>query len=218
MIHQNLIWFKHASFLYNGSKKIYFDPWEIYPEHGEGVDDSRGKADIILVTHDHYDHFSPETIEVLRGPDTIIVGPHDVAAKLSGSVKALSPSETADIRGVSVEGVRAYNVTKSFHPKENNWLGYVVSIDGIKIYHAGDTDHIDEMKMVETDIALLPVGGTYTMDVQEAIEAARVINPRLSIPMHYGYIVGSKKDGEEFVEGLGAKAEVMRPGIPFENN
>lgn len=208
MLHENLIWFKHASFLYDGSKKIYFDPWEI--------DDAKGKADYILITHAHYDHFSPETIGVLSSPETVVVAPQDVAEKITGEVKALSPGETLDLDGISIRGVAAYNTDKSFHPKEAGWLGYVVTIDNKKIYHAGDTDRIDEMNNIETDIALLPIGGTYTMNVEEAVKAAQTINPDLAIPMHFGYIAGSQKNGKEFTEAVGEKAEMLIPEIPFE--
>lgn len=210
MLHENLTWFKHASFLYAGSVKIYFDPWEI--------DDSYGKADIILVSHAHYDHFSPETIEILSTPETLVVAPHDVAQKLQNiKTKPLRPGETFDIAGAIIQGVPAYNVNKPFHVKENNWLGYVVSVDEKRFYHAGDTDYIKEMKDIKTDIALLPIGGIYTMNVNEAVGAAQDIGARLSIPMHYGFIVGKEQDGKDFVAGLAeGKAEILVPRIPFE--
>lgn len=208
MFHKNLIWFKHASFLWNGSKKIYFDPWVI--------DDSSGKADLILVTHPHYDHFDPETINRLRGESTVIITSHDCVQKLNGNIKTLMPGENIRIGNIEIEAVPSYNIDKSFHPKENNWLGYVVSADGIKIYHAGDTDRIPEMKNIAADLVLFPVGGTYTMNWEEAVAAAKDINLKLAIPMHYGYIVGSQDDGRNFAKKLGKRAEVLIPRVPFE--
>lgn len=208
MIYEQLIWFKHASFLWDGSKKIYFDPWEI--------DGLSGKADLILVTHSHYDHCDSETIDRLRRENTIIIASHDCSQKLNGNIKTLVPGKKIKIGGVEIESVPSYNIDKPFHPKENNWLGYVVSVDGIKIYHAGDTDRIPEMKNIATDLALLPVGGTYTMNWEEAAKAVRDIDLKLAIPMHYGYIIGAQKDGRNFVEKLGKKAEALIPIIPFE--
>lgn len=209
MLHETLIWFKHAAFLYMGSVKIYFDPWEI--------DDAYGKADIILVTHAHYDHFSPETITALSTDKTIVISPPDVGNKILG-IRAnvfIKPKQTIKIDTLTIQGVHAYNIDKAFHPKENAWLGYIVSIDGKRIYHAGDTDHVEEMKDIKADIALLPIGGTYTMNVKEAVEAAKDIGPKLAIPMHYGYVVGREQDGKDFAGALGEKAEVLIPKIPF---
>ncbi len=208
MVHDKLVWFKHASFLWDGSQKIYFDPWEL--------DDSHGKADVILISHDHYDHCDPETVARLQHEDTVVIAPGDSAARFRGNVKTLLPGEKITVGAVEVEAVRAYNIDKNFHPKDNNWVGYVVSVDGIKLYHAGDTDHIPEMKEIATDAALLPVGGTYTMNVEEAVKAAKDIKLKIAIPMHYGTIVGSQKDGRDFAEKLGKKAEVLIPLIPFE--
>lgn len=208
MFHQNLIWFKHASFLWDGSQKIYFDPWEL--------DDSHGKADVILVSHDHYDHCDPDSVMKLQKDNTVIIASEDCIQKFQGDVKTLLPGEKIRVGAVEVEAVRAYNIDKAFHPKEKNWLGYIVSVDGVRLYHAGDTDHIPEIKEVSTDVALLPVGGTYTMNVEEAVAAAKDIRPKFAIPMHYGYIVGSQKDGRDFAGKLGRKAEVMIPLVPFE--
>ncbi len=183
----------------NGAK-IYFDPYQI---------GSNPEADIILITHDHFDHCSVEDVAKIQGNKTVIVTEKDSAKKLSGDVRVVSPGDTLTIDGINIEAVMSYNINKDFHPKNNNWLGFIVEIDGVKIYHAGDTDFIPEMKDIKTDIALLPVSGTYVMTAEEAVEAALAINPKLAIPMHYGSIVGDDTDAETFKQGLKGKIDVM---------
>ena len=189
----NIRWLGHDGFCVSGSKVVYFDPWEI----------SGGpKADIICISHEHYDHCSPEDVEKISKGDTVIVTESLAAEKLSGQVRILKPGESLEIGGIRVTGVPSYNIGKSFHPKSNEWLGFIVEMDGVKIYHAGDSDLIPEMKDLEVDIALVPVSGTYVMDVNQAIEAARVIRPKIAVPMHYGRIVGSDDDARKFAEAL----------------
>ncbi len=183
----------------NGAK-IYFDPYQI---------GSNPEADLILITHDHFDHCSVEDVAKIQGAKTVIVTEKDSAKKLSGDVRVVSPGDTLTIKGINIEAVMSYNMNKDFHPRENNWLGFIVEIDGVRIYHAGDSDFIPEMKDIKTDIALLPVSGTYVMTAKEAVEAALAINPKLAIPMHYGSIVGDESDAETFKQGLMGKIEVM---------
>jgi L-ascorbate metabolism protein UlaG (beta-lactamase superfamily) len=190
---ENIHWLGHDGFYVEGSKVVYFDPWEI----GGGP-----KADLVCISHEHYDHCSPGDVEKISKQDTVIVTEAVAAGKLSGDVRVLKPGESLEVAGVRVTAVPSYNTDKSFHPKSNQWLGFVVEMDGVKIYHAGDSDFIPEMKDLEVDIALIPVSGTYVMDVDQAIEAARAIKPKIAVPMHYGKIVGSEDDAERFAQAL----------------
>ena len=133
---------------------------------------------------------------------TVILTEPDSAAKLTGEVKVMKPGDSLEVQGVKVTAVPAYNTDKQFHPKEKNWLGFIVEIDGVKVYHTGDTDFIPEMKGLDVDIALMPVSGTYVMDADQAIEAARAIKPGIAIPMHYGKIVGEESDADRFAAAL----------------
>ncbi|RKX80088.1 MAG: MBL fold metallo-hydrolase [Spirochaetes bacterium] len=199
-----ITWLKHAGFLLetNSGKKIFIDPFQIV---------SNWQADIILCTHSHFDHFSKEDIEKIRKPDTIIVATGD-CEKLSGDQKSVKPGETLPFDDVEVKTVRAYNTNKNFHPKKNNWVGYIVTVDGESVYHAGDTDLIKEMEEISCDIALLPVSGTYVMSASEAAEATRRIDCKKAIPMHFGGgVVGSKKDAEEFKEKANCDVEILNP-------
>ena len=196
----NIEWLGHDGFRVDGSKTIYFDPYQIASDK---------PAELVLVTHEHFDHCSPEDVAKVQGTDTIIVTEKDSAAKLSGDVRIMSPGEQLTIDDITIESVPAYNVNKDFHPKGKGWLGFIVEIDGVRIYHAGDTDFIPEMKGLKTDIALLPVSGTYVMTAAEAIEAALAIDPQIAIPMHYGAIVGESSDADTFKSALEGKIEVV---------
>ena len=196
----NIAWLGHDSFRIVGSKTIYFDPYQIGPAD---------PADLVLVTHEHFDHCSPEDVAKVQGPATKIITEKDSAPQLSGDVQVVVPGEHVTVEGVTIEAVPAYNVDKAFHPKENGWLGFIVEIDGVRIYHAGDTDFIPEMSGFKTDIALLPVSGTYVMTAEEAVEAALAIHPQIAIPMHYGAIVGGSTDADAFKSALEGKIEVV---------
>lgn len=196
----SILWFGHDTFCIAGSKKIYIDPFQLK---------RKDTADIILITHTHYDHFSPDDIAKLTGADTATIGPHDAVGKVN-HLKTMQPGDMIELKGITIEAVPAYNVGKKFHPKSNNWLGFVITIDNTRIYHAGDTDHIPEMKTLKNiDIALLPVSGTYVMTAQEAVQAAREIRPKLAIPMHYGSIVGTIHDAENFKRELTGSIDVQ---------
>lgn len=186
---ENIKWLGHASFQIKDGKVIYIDPWKL-----ETVE----PADIILVTHEHYDHCSTQDITKIQKESTIIVAPEDCANKLSGNVKTIKPAEVLTVAGVAIEAVPAYNIGKSFHPKSNNWVGFMLTLDNTRIYHAGDTDLIPEINETGLDFALLPIGGTYTMNAREAAHLANKIRPKVAIPMHYGSIVGSASDAQEF--------------------
>ena len=199
---ENIHWLGHATFkIVTEDKIIYIDPFQLK---------KKDQADIILITHEHFDHCSPEDVEKIQKPDTVIVTTSDCALKLSGEIKKVKPGDKINVKGIEIEAVPAYNTNKKFHPKENNWVGYIINIKGTKIYHAGDTDKIPEMKDFKNiDIALLPVSGTYVMTAEEAAEAATIINPKIAVPMHYGSIVGSEKDAKKFADLLKGKIEVV---------
>jgi len=199
-----LVWLGHACFkIKNNELVIYIDPFQI--EDGE-------KADIILITHDHYDHCSPKDIRKITKEDTIIVCNEACAKKLNKEVKIIKENESIEVLGVTIKAVPAYNTEKEFHPKGYG-LGFVIELGGKRIYHAGDTDFIPEMKNLQNiDVALLPVGGTYTMNAEQAVEAAELIKPKIAIPMHYGSIVGSANDAETFKELYSGRAYILKKG------
>lgn len=203
---EKLHWLGHASFRFDGSKVIYFDPWKLSMGAKE--------ADIICVSHDHFDHFSKDDIAIISSKETVIVTTAAVARQLKGAklsckeVKALSPGETFDTGDVRIKAVASYNTNKDFHPKRSGNVGFIVAADGVSIYHAGDTDDIPEMADYGCDIALLPVSGTYVMTADEAAHAALAIRPKTAIPMHYGEVAGSAADAKRFQELLKGKVEV----------
>ena len=204
----NLEWLGHDCFrLTAAGKVIYFDPFKLAQTEGEKLP----AADIIFITHDHFDHCSLEDIDKIKQESTIYITEPDSAAKLSGNVKTMKPGETLSLDFLTVEAVPAYNTNKDFHPKANNWLGFIVTIDGTRIYHAGDTDHIPEMLSFETDIALLPVSGTYVMTAEEAVSAALDIRPEVAIPMHFASIVGEQSDALTFADRLSGEIKVHIP-------
>lgn len=171
----------HASFRLDGPTTIYFDPANL----GGNV----LPADIILISHDHNDHYAPAILKQISGPETIIITNEVVAAKsekigVVGEVRVLRPGEQTAVGDVIIETVPAYNIGKSYHPKEAGGLGFVVTWGGERLYFAGDTDRIPEMQDIECDVALLPIGGTYTMDIEEAAQAAADIGPKVVVPMH----------------------------------
>jgi len=194
-------WLGHDGFrLELAGRQVYIDPYRI----GGGLP----PADIILVTHEHYDHCSLEDIGKIATASTVVVTEAKSAKKIDGDVRVMAPGDELDLGGITVKAVPSYNLDKKFHPKKNNWLGFVVTADGTAIYHAGDTDRIPEMKEIKADIALLPVSGTYVMTAAEAADAARDIGPRVAIPMHYGSLVGSEADAVEFAEALAGEMRV----------
>ena len=190
----------HSSIRMNKGKIIYVDPFHIEENYQD--------ADIILITHSHYDHFSEEDIEKVRKADTIIYVTEDYvenARKLGYSenkIIGVKPNQTYYEGNMEINTVPAYNVNKQFHPKENNWVGYILKIDGISYYIAGDTDITEENKKIKCDVAFVPVGGTYTMTAKEAAELVNIIKPKVAIPIHYGDIVGTKEDATTFVNSL----------------
>lgn len=209
-------WLGHAGFLIKNEKVVYIDPYQIK--------DGLEKADIILITHSHYDHCSFPDLNKIVKEGTRIVATADCQSKIAKfavpiKIELIEPGQGLDFGKVEVYAVPSYNINKHFHPKEEAWVGYVIKIDDTVIYHAGDTDIIPEMQKLtgykqpdKEFIALLPVGGRFTMSAEEAAEAATVIKPTLAIPMHWGAIVGSEDDAKEFVDlckDEGIKAEIL---------
>lgn len=188
----------HSSIRIEKDKVIYIDPYNI-----EG---DRNDADLIFITHAHYDHFSLEDILKVKKEDTKIVLPKSMEMESLPFLKEqeffVKPNQTLNLDGIDVLAIPAYNVNKSFHPKENEWVGYILSIQGISYYIAGDTDINEENQKVKCDVAFLPIGGTYTMNVSEALELTRTLMPKVVVPIHYGSIVGSREDAIRFKQLL----------------
>jgi L-ascorbate metabolism protein UlaG (beta-lactamase superfamily) len=185
-------WFGHSGFkILSQGKVIYIDPFKL---------SSSEPADLILITHEHYDHCSGDDIAKIQRDDTQIVAAQECKPKLKGDVRLVKPGDNLEVRGIKIEVVPAYNIGKDFHPKEDNKVGFVLDLEGERIYHAGDTDLIPEMNNIKCDIAILPVSGTYVMTAEEAAQAADILNPKVAIPMHYGEIVGSLSDAQRFKE------------------
>ncbi len=194
-----LHWLGHDSFRLDGPPVIYFDPWQLKGD--------LPAADLVLVSHHHGDHCSPDDIKKISGPDTVVVASHMAAKDIPGA-KVMRPGDKLSIAGVEIEAVPAYNVNKfrapgvPFHPKQEQHVGYIVTVDGVRVYFAGDTDHIPEMAGFRCEVALLPVSGTYVMTVEEAAAAARDIKAEITLPMHYGAGIGTADDGKRFAELL----------------
>jgi len=186
--------------------RVYIDPFE--------MDEAPHDAAFVLITHDHYDHFSPDSIEKVANKDTVMVVPGKMAAKAGEAgafvarTETVEPGKTYNIDGLELETVPAYNILLPFHPKGAEWVGYIVNADGTRIYIAGDTDATKEAKAVKCEVALVPVGGTYTMDAKKAAELVNVIQPRVAVPVHYGSVVGKAGDGETFAGLVKAPTEV----------
>ena len=190
----------HSSIRINKEKVIYIDPFKI--------DKNYNDADIIFITHDHYDHYSEEDIDKVIKDSTMIVVPEELLTKLlrkgirQGNIITVEPDDINVVSGIKFEAVAAYNTNKPFHPKENGWVGYIIEINKVKYYIAGDTDITEENMKVRCDVAFVPVGGTYTMDFKEAAQLVNEIQPKIAVPIHYGSIVGMKRDATDFVKLL----------------
>jgi len=190
---KNIKWLGHATIMINDidGKLIYIDPWK--------VKDNSLKADIILVTHSHFDHYSEDDIKKIAKESTVIYSSEDVISKTSLRTKyIIKPFEEVKIGSITVRGFPAYNKNKEFHPKKNDWLGFIIIYEGVSLYIAGDTDAVDEAKKLKVNIMILPVGGTYTMNYKEAAELVNATKPDYAIPDHFGDIVGTKDDALNF--------------------
>jgi L-ascorbate metabolism protein UlaG (beta-lactamase superfamily) len=215
MLVETVAWLGHSGFRIEvGRHNVYIDPYRITG--------TEPKADVILITHGHYDHFSPQDLERLSGPDTHVIAPAAVAERLDGDVTSIRPGEVIEtgVPGVDVRGVPAYNTSKRdgegrpFHPREAGCVGYELNVRGERLYHAGDTDVIPEMDwVVGADVALLPVSGIYVMTPLEAAEAARRIQPAVAVPMHWGEHIGTRDDAKAFADAAPVTVRIMKPAV-----
>jgi L-ascorbate metabolism protein UlaG (beta-lactamase superfamily) len=194
----NVHWLGHDSFVLAGSKTVIIDPFKAQGNF---------KADLLLISHEHSDHLSEDDIKRFTSPSTTIVAPkvcEEALKKFPNEKKLVTPGTKIELRGVTLETVPAYNLNKFrepgkvFHPRQDGRVGYVVTLDKVRFYHAGDSDATPEMKALDVDVAFLPVSGTYVMTATEAAEAAKAMKLKVAVPMHWGAIVGSKADAESF--------------------
>lgn len=205
-----ITWLGHDGFKIRNSKTIYIDPYE--NKGGE-------EADIILMTHEHSDHCSPGAVKRIASAKTTIITTPVVKSQLSGmkakEIRTAKPGEKIHIDDITIETVAAYNVNKfrspgqPFHPKQDEMLGFIITINGVRIYHAGDCDVIPEMEGLTVDIACVPVSGTYVMTAEEAAEATRRIKPKIAIPMHYGSMIGDERDAEKFKKLASCEVHIL---------
>ena len=199
-----IYWLGHSGFQIKRTKTIYIDPYNIQGE--------KEKADIILLTHSHQDHCNYQDLKKIIKEGTTIVMTADCQSKVTRfnvpiKMKIIEPNQEMTLGDLKISTIPAYNINKHFHPKEEQWLGYILKIGDTIIYHAGDTDFISEMQKLtgynqpnKKFLALLPIGGRFTMGAEEASEAANLIKPHIAIPMHWGSIIGSMEDAKEFKE------------------
>jgi L-ascorbate metabolism protein UlaG (beta-lactamase superfamily) len=190
----------HSSIRINKDKIIYIDPFKI--------DKNYNDADIVFITHDHYDHYSEEDIDKVINKNTTIIIPEELLTKLlrkginKNAIITVEPNVKYMVQGIKFETIPAYNTNKSFHPKENDWVGYIITLNDIRYYVAGDTDITEENRKVKCDVAFVPVGGTYTMDFKEAAQLINEIQPKIAVPIHYGSVVGTEQDASDFIKLL----------------
>ncbi len=207
-------WIGHASFILEdkeGRQLCFLDPFEI-----GSVQD---RADIIFITHGHYDHASPDDVKRLLTPNTMVVAAPNCIEKFpvpNKQTMIVEPNIDFEVKGIKAKTIPAYNIKPerlNFHPRKNEWVGYIININNKKIYHAGDTDFVDEMtELGKLDVAMLPMGGTYTMDVDEAIRAANAIRAKVTVPMHYKRLLGDRaKEAErKFKDGVQGEVVFMK--------
>ena len=197
---EHLSWFGQSAFrITTAGSRIFIDPFR--------VPSSAGPATLVLVTHPHQDHYDRQAIEGLRGAETVVVLPMSCAGP---GQRGFAPGQTERIGAVKITGLPSYDVAKRFHPKSGSWLGYVVEVDGVRVYHAGDTDPLPEMEGLRPDIALLPVGGMFTMNWRAAAALCRGLGATLAIPMHFNALIGGRRAGDRFAAAVGPGAMVMR--------
>ena len=190
----------HSSIRISKNKEIYIDPFKIDKDYND--------ADIVFITHDHFDHYSEKDIDKVINENTTIIIPKELLTKIlrkginKNAVITVESNKEYMVQGIKFETIPAYNTNKTFHPKENDWVGYIITLDGIRYYIAGDTDITEENRKVKCDVAFVPVGGTYTMDFKEAAQLINEIQPKIAVPIHYGSVVGTKQDATDFIKLL----------------
>ena len=210
---ERLTWFWQSGYRWAGDGfTVYIDPVNLPGENDP--------ADLIFLTHAHFDHFSQDDIEKLRTDGTVVLAPRDVAAELSGEVRALSPGDSDEVKGVRFQTVPAYNIVEhrlQAHPKASNWVGYVLELGGTTYYFSGDTDALPELEDVRTDVAFVCVGGDpFVMTASEAAGLVKAMEPQLAVPNHYGFEVGTPANGEDFQRDADpVKVEILTPVVPF---
>jgi len=199
---QGITWLRHASFRIDAPGcVIYLDPWKL---HGKPA-----PADLILITHEHHDHFSPKDLDKIRTPETTIVSIAAVTSELTGDLRTVKAGDRLTVKGIDIEVVPAYNVGKHFHPQSKGGVGYILTVAGRRVYHAGDTDAIPEMAGIQADVVLLPIGGKYTMDAKEAAAIVNKIRPSMAVPMHWGDLIGKRDDALAFREECKVPVTIM---------
>lgn len=205
-------WLGHDGFVLEGSKTVIVDPFKAQGNY---------KADLLLISHEHFDHLSADDIRRFTTNSTKVIAPtlcKETLSQLGLAVTYVGPNSRTETDGVVVETVPAYNLNKFrspgkvFHPKEDERVGYIITLDGSRFYHAGDTDVIPEMKSINVDVAFLPVSGTYVMTAEEAVEAAKMMKVKVVVPMHFGTIVGTKTDAERFKKLSNCETKIMDKG------
>ena len=207
---KHIHWLGHDSYRFDQPKVIYIDPWQLPAESP--------MADVILVSHEHFDHCSPEDVEKIRGENTVVYANPGAAEQLEGEVHVLTPGENIQLEGLVIETLPAYNTNKDFHPKAAQHLAFILEMKGERLYFSGDTDQIPEMDGLQCAIALLPVSGTYVMTAEEAAEAAAAITADLYVPMHYDAgVVGTIEDAMRFKELTKGEVVILEnEGVPQE--
>jgi len=196
----------HSSIKFEKGQVLYFDPFKVNKNYND--------SDVIFITHSHYDHFSEEDILKVKKEGTKIVVTEDLYTRSlelgfnKGNILVVKPNEEYKVNGIEFKTVSAYNLNKNFHPKLNNWVGYIITLDGIVYYVAGDTDVTEENREVKCDVAFVPIGGTYTMTAKEAAKLVNEINPKIAVPIHYNCIVGNKEDEEVFKSSVNENVNV----------
>ena len=189
----------HSSIKFNLKKIIYVDPFNVNENYMD--------ADIIFITHDHYDHYDEESIDKIKKKDTKIIIPKSLLEKAKmrfeeDNIIVVLPDETYEVEGITFKTVRAYNKEKKFHPRDKDWVGYIITLNKVRYYIMGDTDDTPEARSVTCDVLFVPIGGIYTMNKEEALEYTNYIEPLVAVPIHYGMVSGTHKDAEYFISNL----------------
>lgn len=193
---ENISIIHHSSIKFSDNIKIYFDPYEI--------NENNNDADIIFITHNHYDHYSENDIKKIYNANTKFIITKDLEKELLNlgikkeNIIIVAPNNNYNVLDISFKTIPAYNINKPFHPKENNWVGYLINYNNFTYYIAGDTDITEDNKLIKCDVAFLPIGGKYTMNYKEAAELTNIIKPKIVVPIHYGLIIGTTEDAIEF--------------------